>query len=199
MMHLIGMLHVKAILHTNEDNILTIMIDFIKNSRWKEFPESISKINSGNIQGLKKPKQVKHLLKYFLKKCEKLKSEKQTKNKDIIYPKQEECEMRHDSVDQTHLIQTLYITLQAYLDSYSVHSVQEKLETLNDLLDKEGKIDTEAKPEGYSYSVSEHYIKKLKAIYQLLKKLMILFHNIKSEQELPDVLRVFEYVELLGL
>lgn len=199
MMHLIGILHVQTVLHTNEDNILTIMIDLVKNLKWKEFPESACEMSAGKIPGLKKPRHVKKLVKYLFKKCETWKTEIQVKDQAIIYPKQTDDDMKDLCVNQNHVINALYITLQAYLDSYSIHKVQEKLELLNDILDKEGTIEPEQMPEGYAYSVTEHFIKKFKTIYQLLKELMILFHNMKNEQELPENLKIFENVELLGL
>lgn len=200
MKHLIGTLHIKKLLLTEETCIIRNLIDFIKQSTWKNYPETESNIQVSNNTFFR-PRKIKRKLKYLTNKCTAWRSE--TVIEDVekqLYPKME-SEMHNDEeINRNQVVHTLFITLEAYLDAYSVQNVQETLGNLNEQVmktDENELVLHNFLPELSSYSVTEQFIKKYRSIFQMLKELVILLQEVKSDGDLPVVLKVFEKIDLL--
>lgn len=104
-----------------------------------------------------------------------------------------------EKINRNQVVHTLFITLEAYLDAYSLQNVQLTLGNLNEqLLQNETDVVIHNfLPELSSYSVSEDFIKKYRSIYQKLKELVLLLQEVKNGEDLPDILKVFEKIDLL--
>lgn len=203
MKNLIGAIHVKKLLSTEESCVIRNLIDFIKESTWNEFPEAECDVQISKDL-FPKPIKINKILRYLTKKCTKWMSEPE----DIT---EEPESMQYPNMDLqvadvfelpncNHVIQTLYVTLEAYLDAYSVRNVQETLDSLNEKLVQHDDINVTTNtflPELTSYTVSEQFIKKYRTIYQSLKELVLLLQGLKSSGEFPAVLKVFENIDVL--
>lgn len=201
MTYLVGILHLKSILSTKEDEILKIMIDFVKKSAWTDLPDSDPKTKIGVINPVR-AQPVRRKLRFLIKKIKKTVKSTPCNDDKMCFPKHEEGKGNCQHLnDQMHVVQTLYITLQAFLDAYCVEDFQEKLETLNDKVDQNENLslDDGDLSNDSSYNVSEGFIKKYRSIYQMLQELAMLLHSLKSKNQMPDILKVFSNVPLLGL
>ncbi|KOB66688.1 Peptidase C26 [Operophtera brumata] len=199
MKHLIGTLHIKKLLSTEETCIIKNLIDFIKQSKWNNYPETETDIQVSKNTFFRSRK-IKRKMRYLTKKCTAWRSTEiveEVENK--CYPKMGSELDNDEEINRNQVVHTLFITLEAYLDAYSVQSVQETLGNLNEqLLHNETDVMIyNFLPNLSSYSVSEQFIKKYRSIYQMLKELVLLLQEIKNGEDLPDVLKVFEKIDLL--
>lgn len=196
MQYMIGTLHIQAILSTQEDNIIKIFIDFIKKSRLDLFPEGNSEICISKSEVIK-PKKVKNVLKYFTKVCEEAENYS-SDFYDYSYPKLDlSCIINDAAIDQNYIVHILYITVESYLDSYSVQLVQDTLDKLNEQLPGNSDEIENTPPELSTYTVTETFIKKYRSIYQTLTELILLLNNLKCKNNLPKIMNVFENIGLL--
>ncbi|XP_063821020.1 uncharacterized protein LOC135071184 [Ostrinia nubilalis] len=197
MKYLIGTLHIKRILPTQEDDPLKIFTDFVKNLQWKKYPESTSQINIPRTTNFKNTNLMKHLL----RRCNKLNSKGNIVDEETeTYKRFDPLSLPKDhKISLNHVIHTLYITLEAYLEAYSVQKVQETLGELNlNLESNENSIEQKILPDFCSYSVTEHFIKKYRSIYQSLRELVLILNEMKVSGSLPSIFKVFENIDLLG-
>lgn len=192
MRHHIGMLHIQKLTKTDNDSIISILIIFFKESQWLLYPTD----ETGIVISKKlfpKPKKIKRIINYVTKKCMIPESEE-----IMEYAKFDKKAIKAivlsmaDHFSLNHLVQTLYTTLEAYLDTYDVQSVEETWNKLNNQISD----DSQTVPENSSYYVTEVLIKKYKDIMKAIKELQIVFHNLKSSGELPELLQIFTNIEL---
>lgn len=198
MQYLLGTLHIKKILSSEENDPIKSFTVFVKDMRWKKFSEKGSEII---IFKKNKGKKIKNFTHYLKKKWENLNPEIPMENEDILYYKFDPHSIVKDSkVTLNHVIHIFYITLEAYLDAYNVQDIQETLDELNEKLNcSEAMSDEENHiPDFCSYSVTENFIKKYRSIYQTLKELMLTLQALKSSGDLPTIFKVFEKIGLLG-
>lgn len=197
MRHLIGMLHIKKLTKTNNDCIISIIINSIK-----DFQSGIYPPDDTNIEISKKlffkPKKIKKILNYVIKNCMTPESEEQ-----IQYPKLDKKELKYLVLSTTgdfnlsHLVHTLYTTLEAYLETYDIQKVEETWNKLNEQVSDESQTNSETLPENSSYYVTEDFIKKYKNAMKTFKELHSIFQDLKSSGNLADMLEVFTNIELL--
>ncbi|CAK1604424.1 unnamed protein product [Parnassius mnemosyne] len=203
MQYLIGIQHIQSVLLTDEENIIKIIIDFVENSQWENYEES-----SGTIEIVKntawKQRRVKKVASFLSKVIHKAQNANclDSKNQDL-FPKFDPKDIDNTTaLKQNDIVSTLYLTLDSYLDAFSVQNVQETLDRLNEQLLQKGFMEediTDSISEYSSYSVTEHFIKKYRSMYQMLKELMLALQKLKNNEQLPDVLKVFENIGLLEL
>ncbi|XP_049866371.1 uncharacterized protein LOC126367035 [Pectinophora gossypiella] len=188
MQHLIGVCHLQSILSTNESNIIKIFIKFLKEKQWKLFPDSQSEIQISKSTIIR-PKKVKNFMKY-LEKISTL-PEDFDEYCEVVYPKLDPETLVSDNVDRNHIVHMLYITIDAYLDAYSIQSVQDTLDDLNDQVQR-GIKTTSQFPENTSYSVTEYFIKQYRSIYQNLTELIDVLNTVNRKQ-IPQI-EIFENI-----
>lgn len=201
MQHLIATLHVKELLSTQEDDIVKIVINFIKNSQWQLFEDSNEPIHISKKM-FPRPKKVKNLVKYIEKICAdaELLEDDSDPSDSNLYPKYDsQSDDLSTEVNINHVVHSLYVALDAYLDAFSVLNVQETLSNLNEQLLLQTDSNSESQLQVYcSYTVTEVLIKKYRSIYKLLKELMIMLNEMRNSGNLPDVLKVFDKIGLLS-
>lgn len=196
MKHLIGTLHIKKLLFTEETCIIRNLIDFIKQSSWNNYPETQADIQISK-NTLFRPRKIRRKIRYLVKKCTEWQSDGIIEDLKC-YPKLGSEIVKDREINRNQIVHTLFITLEAYLDAYSVQNVQETLDNLNEqLLKADDNESANFLPELSSYSVTEQFIKKYRSIYQMLKELVILLQEVKHGGELPGILKVFEKIDLL--
>lgn len=195
---LIGTLHIKKLLTTQEDDPIKIFTEFVRNSQWKKFPESTSEI----LVFKKTTFSVKNLIKHLKKRCNYLNTkilDVEMEN-DTFYRFDPLSMPKEPKISLNHVIHSLYITLEAYLDAYSVQNIQETLDDLNEkLLNGEPSNDQKLLPDFCSYGVTENFIKKYRSIYQSLKELILILQAMKNNGDLPNMFKIFEKIGLLGM
>lgn len=189
MVNHIGTLYLQKILHTQEDNILKIFLNFVKKKQWKEFLEDNTDFELPK-KLIIRPKKVRDVLKYITEACETttLTESKQYLDGDI-YRKFDQSLIESDpEIKQNEIVIILYITLGAFLDAHSVLLVQDKIENLNARLTQlaQGDVTNEsAVPEHRSYSVTEHFIKRYRTIFQVCTELVTKLNEKKESNNLP--------------
>ncbi|KAJ8732910.1 hypothetical protein PYW07_015509 [Mythimna separata] len=193
MRHLIGILHIQKLMKTNNDCIISILINFFKESQWLPYaPDDTEIVISKKL--FPKPKKIKKIINYVIKNCVTPENE-EVKN----YAKFDKKEIKAvvlsmaDNFSLNHLVHTLYTTLEAFLESYDVQSVEETWDKLNEKMSDE----SETLPENCSYYVTEDLIKKYKNIMKTKKELQTIFNDLKSSGDLPDMLEVFTNIDVL--
>lgn len=198
MQHLVGVSHMKMLLSIQEDDAIKIFINFLKKSQWKNFPESNLEIQLTKSTVIK-PKKVKNIIKSLLTKCNIQENNSIEHNSDCLYPKFDPDSFSLDSeIDQNYLVHVLYITIEAYLDAFSIQYLQDTLDDLNERLQESMELDiNDCEKKSNAYSVSEDFIKRCRSIYQLLKELILTLQELKSKGELPNILKVFNNIGLL--
>ncbi|KAL0840191.1 hypothetical protein ABMA28_015481 [Loxostege sticticalis] len=195
---LIGTLHIKKLLTTQEDDPIKIFTEFVRNSQWKKFPESSSEI----LVFKKTTFSVKNLIKHLKKRCNYLNTKipQIEMENDTFYRFDPLSMPKEPKISLNHVIHSLYITLEAYLDAYSVQNIQETLDDLNEkLLNGEPSNDQKLLPDFCSYGVTENFIKKYRSIYQSLKELILILQAMKNNGDLPNMFKIFEKIGLLGM
>lgn len=199
MRHLIGTLHIKKLLFTEETCIIRNLINFIKQSSWNNYPETQSDIKVSKDTFFR-PRKIRRKLKYLVKKCNAWNPDEQFEDLEKCYPKMDSKREIKDEINRNQVVHTLFITLEAYLDAYSVQHVQETLANMNEQLMKDDNdlVSCNFLPELTSYSVTEQFIKKYRSIYQMLKELVILLQGVRNGDDFPDILKVFENIDLLS-
>lgn len=196
MKHLIGTLHLKKLLMTEETCIIRNLIDFIKQSSWNNYPKTQYDIKISK-NTFARPRKIKRKLKYLVKKCTEWKPDANVEV-EKLYPKMGSELDKDEEINQNQIVHALFITLEAYLHAYSVQDVQETLADLNEQLLKAGDdVIHSFLPELGLYSVTEQFIKKYRSIYQMLKELVILLQKVKDAENFPGILKVFEKIDLL--
>ncbi|KAI8429116.1 hypothetical protein MSG28_007670 [Choristoneura fumiferana] len=201
MQHLIGMHITKDFLNIKEDNVIKILIDFVKNHKWEEYKESDEELQI--MKGELWPEGLDSILHCLANKMdERMDIVSNSDNNNNSYPKLELPEYIDTSEpEQNHAVHVLYVTFAAYLDAYSVQSVQDTLDNLNEELLQGNMTARNIQihlPEAHMYSVSEEYIKKYRTIYQTLKELLRIWLDLKGNKNFPNILKVFENLSLLA-
>ncbi|CAH0626937.1 unnamed protein product [Chrysodeixis includens] len=194
MQHILGILHVKRLLPTDNDCIISVLINFVNNSQWEKYPEDNNQIIlSENL--FPKPKKIKKVLNYLLKQCIGWTLESTTEHKN--YAKIDLESLQNESEPSiNHIVHTIFITLRAYLDTYDINSVQETWDKLNEqTLSHASQVQSEH--ELSSYTVTEHLVKKYRNMLKNVNELHSAFENLKSRGEPPEVLSVFKNSGLL--
>lgn len=197
MQHILSLMHIKKLLNVNDDCIISIFINFIKQSQWKLYPADDSEIKFSK-KLFPKPKKIKRILNYLIKKCMSWSPET---GKKLHYAKIDiESLKAMSEITVNHVVQTIYITLEAYLDAYDVQCVQETWNKLNEqLLDDGVTQNQEALLEHSSYAVTEHFIKKYRSILKTTSELVVVFNNLRCSGEMPEVLNIFKNIGLLQI
>lgn len=183
---------------TEHSCIIKDVIDFIKDKEWMDYPEIDIQVSRNSTFFRKR--NIKRKLKYLAQKCTKW-IPTQNDGTDYSYRKIEKSANLADDIE-SYKIHTLFISLEAYLDAYSVQTVQDTLDSMNEQLsqnDETNLLIHNYLPELSSYSVTEEFIKKYRSICQSLRELVILLQEVKGKGELPTVLKVFEKIELLDV
>lgn len=188
MVNLIGTLYIQTLLNTQEENILKIFLNFINKKQWKDFLENDTDIEIPK-KSIIKPKKVKDVLKYLTKACETITlSESKECVEDNIYRKFDYNAIENGPEITLHeIVLILYITMEAFLDAHSVQLVQDKIENLNErLTEMAGDVTNKSTiPEHCSYSVTEHFIKRYRTIFQVSTELVSKLYKLKESNELP--------------
>ncbi|XP_026328934.1 uncharacterized protein LOC113236924 [Hyposmocoma kahamanoa] len=188
MVNLIGTLYIQTLLNTQEENILKIFLNFINKKKWKDFLENDTDIEIPK-KSIIKPKKVKDVLKYLTKACETITlSESKECVEDNIYRKFDHNAIENDPEITLHeIVLILYITMEAFLDAHSVQLVQDKIENLNErLTEMAGDVTNKSTiSEHCSYSVTEHFIKRYRTIFQVSTELVSKLYKLKESNELP--------------
>lgn len=189
MVNLVGTLYIQTLLSTQEDNILKIFLNFINKKQWKDFLENNTDIVIPK-KSIIKPKKVKDVHKYLTKACETIMlSEPKECSDDNIYRKFDQSLIKNDAeTSLNEIVLILYITMEAFLDAHSVQLVQDKIENLNERLTQMagGDVGNESTiPEHCSYSVTEHFIKRYRTIFQVSTELVSKLYKLKESNELP--------------
>ncbi|XP_026751136.1 uncharacterized protein LOC113511658 [Galleria mellonella] len=199
MQYLVGSLHVQKLLSSQFDDIIVNLTNFIEKSQWNQYPMSENEINISKKYDTK-PKRVKNILHFLSKMCRSWRSSSKSSSLNYrVYPKFDQDSLNDDyKININYVVHTMYITLEAYFDAFNVERIQETLDSLNEQILTHN--DTVDQVTNYSsYSVTEHFIKKYRSIFQKLQELVLILHNLKTTGELPEVLKVFEKIGLLGL
>lgn len=198
-MNLIGTLYIQTLLNTQEDHILKIFLNFINKEQWKDFLENDADIEIPK-KAIIKPKKVKDVLKYLTKACEAITLSDSMECFDgNIYRKFDHSVVGNDpEISRNDIVVILYITIEAFLDAHSVQLIQDKIENLNDrLIQMAGDVKNEsAIPEHCLYSVTEHFIKRYRTIFQVSTDLVSKLYKMKESNELP--LCVLKICNVLG-
>jgi hypothetical protein len=198
---LVGKLHIKKLLSTQEDDPIRILTEFIREHQWKQFPEVQSKliIPKKTDQSLKKAKS---FFDFLNKKCKELSKQKTSLSAQKKYAKLDHNSLLNkDKYSLNDVVNILYVTLNAFLDAYSVQNMQDTLDLLNEQIQNGTTSENyvHSLPEYCSYTVTEDFIKKYRTIYQTLKELMLLLQEMKNNETLPDIFKVFDKIGLLGM
>lgn len=189
MVNLIGTIHIQNLLNTQEDNILKIFLNFINKMQWKNFLENDTDIEIPK-KSVIKPKKVKDVLKYLTKACQAITLSESVECFDgDIFRKIDHNAIENDpDINQNEIVSILYITMEAFLDAHSLQLIQDTIEKLNERLTQmaEGDVQNEsAIPENCSYSVTEHFIKRYRTIFQVSTELVSKLYTMKESNELP--------------
>ncbi|KAJ0179769.1 hypothetical protein K1T71_004360 [Dendrolimus kikuchii] len=203
MQYLIGNLHINKLLQNEETCILTNLINFLKEQEWRRLP-----ILSSEIEVLKKPKRkTTRKLNYLSKICKKYRqstsvdqnSQPFCNESNNMYPKYNP-DISQDEINLNHVVDTFYLTLESYLEAYSVQTVQDTINILNEqLLNQDIELRINDLNLQRSYSVTEQFIKKYRSIYQLLKELVRILQEMKTSNDVPEILKIFGNIDLIGL
>ncbi|XP_026486183.2 uncharacterized protein LOC113393496 [Vanessa tameamea] len=175
----VGFLYCKKYLNYVEEDIMNILITFLETSKWKDFPKS----DSENL--LKRLNIVestpKNIMNHLSKIC---KNKSVMSNNNMSYPKFQSPD--ESEINQDIIISALYISLNAYLESYNVQNVNATLEKMNN-----SEIVLERKQIS-EYYITPELIKIYKNIYQLLPKVILILNDLKKNNRLPEQFKVFE-------
>ncbi|KAM3962394.1 uncharacterized protein ACR2FA_003638 [Aphomia sociella] len=198
MQHLIGALHVQKLLSSHYDDIIVNLTNFVATAQWKKFPLSHNEIDISEKYD-NRSKSNKSILNHLAKMCRNWRTLSLVSTLDHkLYPKfdPESLNDNYDT-DINYVVHAVYITLEAYFEAYNVEKVQETLDSLNKQILTNDNV--EQVTNSSSYSVTEQFIKNYRSIFQKLQELVLILHKAKSSKQLPDVLKVFERIGLLGL
>ncbi|XP_046960236.1 uncharacterized protein LOC124530228 isoform X2 [Vanessa cardui] len=176
----VGLLYCNKSLNYVESNIIYVLITFLETSKWKDFPksESESLLKRLNIM----EGSPKNIMSHLSKICKNISV---ISNNNISYPKFDYPDK--GQINQDIIISALYISLNAYLESYNVQKVNATLEKMNN-----SEIVMETEQIIPNYSVTKDLINVYKNIYQLLPKVVLILNDLKKDNMLPDQLKVFE-------
>lgn len=203
MQYIVGNLHVQSIMSTKEHDIIKVINNFVKKTQWEKYQANSNNILVINAHPFLKAKKIRNVSNYLSKIVYKAQKRNFFQNSiEDHYPKYDSSVIKYSSIiDQSHIVSTLYMTLTAYLDAFNVEHVQETLDTLNEqlLTDEQTTGIENCISEHCSYTITENFIKKYRSIYQMLKELMVTLHELKSNEQLPEILKIFENIRLLGL
>uniref|UniRef100_A0A2A4IXD5 Uncharacterized protein n=1 Tax=Heliothis virescens TaxID=7102 RepID=A0A2A4IXD5_HELVI len=195
MKHMMGMLHLKKMLEIDNDCIISILINFFKEAQWQNYAPEDSEIKIAP-KLFEKPKKVKKIIQYLLKQCESWSLEDEPEENIIKYDKLDNKVFKVQTNNTlNHVVHTMFITLEAYLDTYNVQDVQETWNKLNENPDENETKSQTLLEQGYD--VTEDFIKKYKYIMKTSKELRNVFHNLRNTGDMPDILEVFTNISLL--
>ncbi|XP_068630398.1 uncharacterized protein [Battus philenor] len=200
MKYLVGSLHVHSIISASENNIIQIIMNFINNKEWEQYPAIHNKLDI-SATNMIKARRVKNITKYLSKTMNKI-----MQRQHSISKTNESCRKfmpiaNKDSftIDQNYVIFCLYIALDAYLEAFNVQHVQDMLDTLNKKMLHNEQIEEDFIPQYCTYSVTLQFIKQYRSIYEQLQELIIRLHKLAGNGHLPEAFKIFENVGLLGL
>ncbi|XP_022816248.1 uncharacterized protein LOC111349377 [Spodoptera litura] len=195
MKHLIGMTHIKILHPIQDDYISNILINFFKERQWSAFPPDDNEVIICRPLFLK-PIKISGVLNFVTKKffTHNANVEAASSANNIGYAKLDTEIFADKKLDDSlnHFVHTLYVTLEAFLNCYDVHAVQEMWNKLNETPIKEN--DNQNNPTTFQddkYNVTAEFIKKYKDIMKSMKELYKVFKDLKSSGDMPDILNIF--------
>lgn len=163
MRYMIGKLHVKSILNTDEDNILVILKQFLLNLSWLRFPQDKTEDEHLN-DDVKLPRSFNS---FFHCDFDELSKDENAESEDG-YPKVDNEQMS-DTINQKELILLLYTTFEAFLESYQILSIENTIKDLNQT-NKNQYIHIN----NNIYYISVEFVENYKSTFQLLKEIWVL-------------------------
>lgn len=188
MVNLIGTVYFQNLFKTQEDNILKIFLNFINKKQWKDFSANGADIEIPK-KTIIKPKKVKNVLNYLNKAFETIPLSESMDDSNIYKKFDHNVIENVPETTQNEIVLILYITIEAFLDVYSVQLVQDKIENLNERLTQiaGGDVRNESaiSEHMYTYSVTEHFIQRYRTIFQVSAELVSKLYKLKESNELP--------------
>ncbi|XP_050342829.1 uncharacterized protein LOC126768646 isoform X2 [Nymphalis io] len=179
----VGLIYCNSCLSYDEENIINVLIKFLETTKWNDFPKNDS------VKLLKKISEKAEILpsniiNHLSKICKNVPSKS---NNNMTYPKFHSNGERE--INQDIIINALYISLEAYLESYNVKNVNVTLEKINN---------SEIVSEGTTsaYTANADLFKVYTNIYHLLPKLILILNDLKKDKQLPKIFKVFEKLKL---
>ncbi|XP_035459331.1 uncharacterized protein LOC118282381 [Spodoptera frugiperda] len=195
MKHLIGMTHIKILRPIQDDYISNILINFFKEKQWLTFPPDESQVIICRPLFMK-PIKISGVLNFVTKKyfSHNTKVEGASSVDNIDYAKLDTEKLADNKLDDSlnHYVHTLYVTLEAFLNIYDVHAVQETWNRLNETpIEDNVDQNNSTSFQGGKYKVTVEFIKKYKDIMKSMKELHKVFKDLKSNGDMPDILNIF--------
>ncbi|XP_063621293.1 uncharacterized protein LOC134793601 [Cydia splendana] len=196
MRYLIGMHVTKSFLKVKdkEDNVIRVLIDYIEKCQKEGYPQC-SDIQVSKSQSSITDKTYDMLLS-LMEQCrlEEVSLSNSDNNNNNGFPKMSPSKP-DKVVSEYHVVNVLYVTLEALLDAYSVKTVQETLDDLNNkLLRDSSQAFNIVMPKPGTYSVSVDYIKKYRTIYASLQELIKMKQSMMKDEGWPEVLDLFNNI-----
>ncbi|KAF9406301.1 hypothetical protein HW555_013274 [Spodoptera exigua] len=188
----IGMIHIKSNFPVRDDCILKILIRFVKQQQWLRYHDTNEpfQLMPGN-----------HVLKHLFVRLI-------NKNLDWIYGDAEEELTTYSklgektlqvvqggsggrsSISLQHAVHVLYLTLEAFLESYNLYGVQ-KLWCIWNSSILDGKELLRRLKEKTNYSLTEDFIKKYDDNLSALQELQNVYYGSVGKENVPEIMRVF--------
>ncbi|KAF9414200.1 hypothetical protein HW555_007813 [Spodoptera exigua] len=192
MKYLVGMCHTKVLHPIQDESILNILIKFFKENVWLIYPPDASEVEICKPLFFK-PIEITQVLNYVTKKYFSTNIKVENGGK-IDYAKLDMKMLINKKLDDNlnHLVHTLYVTLDAYLNIYDVYGVQETWKRLNEATttDNENQNNAATFQDG-KYNVSAEFIKKFRDIMKSMKELQKVYKDLESSADMPDILNIF--------
>ncbi|XP_047986026.1 uncharacterized protein LOC125226166 [Leguminivora glycinivorella] len=194
MKYLIGMHVTKSFIRVKEkeDNVIRILIDYIEKCKKEGYPEC-SDIQVSKQQSSSTDKTFNMLLS-LMEQCrlDEVSLSNSDNNNNNGFLKISSSKSDYEVVSAYHVVHVLYVTIEALLDAYSVKTVQETLNDLNNkLLQDPSQPAQVVVPTPGIYSVSVDYIKKYRTIFMSLQELIKLKQEMMEKDGWPEVLNLF--------
>ncbi|XP_063360957.1 uncharacterized protein LOC134650064 [Cydia amplana] len=195
MRYLIGMHVTKSFLKVKEreDNVIKVLINYIEKCQKEGYPQC------SDMQVLKSQSSTTDntydMLLSLMEQCRLNEvSLSSSDNNNNGFTKMSPSEP-DKVVSEYHVVNTLYVTLEALLDAYSVNTIHETLDDLNNkLLQGSSQAFNIVMPKPGTYSVSVDYIKKYRTIYASLQELMKMKQRMMKDKGWPEVLDLFNNI-----
>lgn len=195
MRYLIGMHVTKSFLKVKEKegNVIRVLIDYIEKGQKEGYPQC------SEIQVLKSQSSTTDktydMLHSLMEQCrlDEVSPLNSDNNNNNDFPKM--SPLKSDKVvSEYHVVHVLYVTLEALLHAYSVKTVQETLDDLNNKLLQDSQPFNIVMPKPGIYSVSVDYIKKYRTIYASLQELIKMKERMMKDEGWPEVLDLFNNI-----
>lgn len=173
----IGTMYLQKVLSIEGDCLFIILKKFLEESLWKNFPVSNRLIKTAPSV-FPVPKKISHKLKYLQKKCLSAMCEEDSGENfcQLDYSKQETS-----VVHQEQMFHILYVSLDAYLDGFSIPDHRDTIHQMNLL---EGNCIDNSEND-VQCTVTETFVKTYKRTYEALKEITLLFDTLKDSDRMP--------------